>query len=289
MKTAHQGAYVTIADKFSNRIPVVMIDGRWVTWTPQTLRESRQKAPPMNFGLAAARMPKNNNSKVPPRDEIPATTRHNEEPAVPLISPPMDTSAVADTGPSIPAGFVRTQATAINARTDEERSITLAPATMFGTADFPPLEATVVTSSEQTTRPNSSGNENTILTNGEQGNEEDKDDEMEEDLDTSYALNDVGINCRPKCCYLSQVAQRQAFDVSKEANAILHHSDCEEEDMKNHTTSAFAKLESKRKKAKKQSSLAVALIHAELEKRNAELARGASICRTPIWPPERDS
>jgi hypothetical protein len=203
----------------------------------------------------------------------------------------MDTSAVADTGPSTPAGFVRTQATAINARTNEERPITLAPATMFGTADFPPLQATVATSSGKTTRPNSSGNDNIILTDGEQGNEEDKDDEMEDDLNTSYGDRSTmsASTAGQSVVTFSQVAQRQAFDVSEEADAILHHSDCEEEDMQYHTTSAFAKLELKRKKAKKQSSLAVALIHAELDKRTAESASGASIGRTPIRPPERDS
>jgi hypothetical protein len=53
IKSAHQGAYATIADKYGNLLPVVMLEGKWVAVTPATLRESRKKAPPMNFGLAA--------------------------------------------------------------------------------------------------------------------------------------------------------------------------------------------------------------------------------------------
>jgi hypothetical protein len=115
---------------------------------------------------------------------------------------------------------------------------------MFGTVDFPPVEATVATRSAQTTRPDSTKNDNNPLTDGEQGHEDNKDDEMEEDLDTSYGDPSTmsASTADQSVVTFSQVTQRQAFDVSEEADAILHHSDCEEEDMKYHTTSAFAKL-----------------------------------------------
>jgi hypothetical protein len=85
-----------------------------------------------------------------------------------------------------------------------------------------------------------------------------------------------------------QIAQRQAYDVSKGADAIMHHSDCEDEEMKYPTTSSMAKLEKKTKKAQKQSSLAVALIYSELEKSNDNESRKIAAMRGPIRPPERD-
>ena len=70
----------------------------------------------------------------------------------------------------------------------------------------------------------------------------------------------------------------------------MHHSDCEEEEMQYPTTSSIAKLEKKTKKAKKKSSLAVALIHSELDKRKAAASPAKDAPnKPPIRPPERDS
>ena len=49
---AHQGAYDTISDAYGNRLPVVRLGDKWVPLTADSLRESRKKAPPPNFGLA---------------------------------------------------------------------------------------------------------------------------------------------------------------------------------------------------------------------------------------------
>ena len=49
---AHHGAYDTISDAYGNRFPVVRIGDKWVPLTEDSLRESRKKAPPLNFGLA---------------------------------------------------------------------------------------------------------------------------------------------------------------------------------------------------------------------------------------------
>ena len=52
-KTAHQGAYTTLEDKFGNRIPVVAVDGKWVVLTERSLIESRKQEKPANFGISA--------------------------------------------------------------------------------------------------------------------------------------------------------------------------------------------------------------------------------------------
>jgi hypothetical protein len=52
-KTAHQGAYTTLEDKYGNRIPVVAVDGKWVVLTERSLIESRKQEKPANFGISA--------------------------------------------------------------------------------------------------------------------------------------------------------------------------------------------------------------------------------------------
>ena len=51
-KSAHQGMYDTIADKYGNLVPVVVVDGKWVVLTEKTLIQSRKQAQPRNFGIA---------------------------------------------------------------------------------------------------------------------------------------------------------------------------------------------------------------------------------------------
>jgi hypothetical protein len=52
-KTAHQGAYTTLADKYGNRIPVVPVNGKWVVLTERSLIKSRKQEQPPNFGISA--------------------------------------------------------------------------------------------------------------------------------------------------------------------------------------------------------------------------------------------
>jgi hypothetical protein len=113
-----------------------MIEGKWVSLTPVTLRESRKKAPPMNFGLAA-RMP-DISPKAPPRD-APIASRQIEQLAQTTILLVSTATFEQATPPS--DGFVRMQATSINAKT-AVRPLEFAPATGFGMKDFPPLVAT---------------------------------------------------------------------------------------------------------------------------------------------------
>jgi hypothetical protein len=85
-----------------------------------------EKAPSMNFGLVA-RMPTQ-------RETTPAAAEHSSR------QQPSSSVPAAAAGPTTKAGFVRTQAITINARTEVKGVIRLAPATVFGTPeDFPPL------------------------------------------------------------------------------------------------------------------------------------------------------
>jgi hypothetical protein len=278
--TAHQGAYATIADKFGNLLPVVMVEGKWVALTPATLRESRKKAPPMNFGLAA-RMP-NHTLTEGIREAKPETRQH--EPTVQATITPILAAEMTATVPSQTEGFVQTQATSINARI-EARPITLAPVTVFGKDDFPPLAAIEAAISASIAPRGDTAIDTTNYPNDNNMDEHDEDDELDDDgLYTSYDVRSTmsASTAGQSIVTFSQVAQRQAYDVSAEADVIMHHSDCEEEEMQYPTTSSIAKLEKKTKKAKKKSSLAVALIHSELDKRK-EAALPAK--EAPTKPP----
>jgi hypothetical protein len=218
------------------------------------------------------------------------------------------------TVPSQTEGFVRTQATSINARI-EARPITLAPVTVFGEDDFPPLAATeaaisaLIASRGDTVIDTTNYPDNDNMDEHEEDDELDDDgsytsydvkstmsastagqsivtfsqvaqrqaydtvidttnypdddhmDEHEEDdeLDddgsyTSYNVQSTMLasTAGQSIVTFSQVAQRQAYDVSAEADVIMHHSDCEEEEMQYPTTSLIAKSEKKTKKAKKR-------------------------------------
>ena len=278
-KTAHQGAYATIPDKFGNLLPVVMIEGKWVSLTPATLRESRKKAPPVNFGLAA-RMP--DTPKVLSREDPVATSprEQKEQTTIPLIS---KTAVTAQDRPP-PDGFVRKQETSINAKT-AQRPLEFAPAIDFGMEEFPPLAAAGESSSAPTSF---------VCDDNDIAAEEDPMDEHEdfdEGSDNSQGQRSTmsASTAGQSVVTFAQIAQRQAFDISEEADAIMHHSDCEDEAMQYHTTSSMAKLEKKTKKAKKQSSLAIALIHSKLDENNDDDSQKVAAMRGPIRPPERDS
>ena len=279
-KTAHQGAYATIPDKFGNLLPVVMIEGKWVPLTPATLRESRKKAPPMNFGLAA-RMPDITPKDVS-REEPVATTpiEQKKQTAIPLIA----TTAVTAQDRSPPDGFVRKQATSINAKT-AQRPLEFAPAIDFGMEEFPPFAAAGESSSAPTSF--------VCDDNGIAADEDpmDEHEDFDEGSDNSQGQRSTmsASTAGQSVVTFAQIAQRQAFDISEEADAIMHHSDCEDEEMQYHTTSSMAKLEKKTKKAKKQSSLAIALIHSKLDKNKDDDSQKVAAMRAPIRPPERDS
>ena len=139
-KTAHQGAYDTVSDKFGNKLPIVAIDGKWVPLTEATLLESRKKAPPMNFGLVARTMIKTNMASTATMHQQtrqqPRTSGQVTETATAAVVP----AVLAAIDPTATPGFVQTQATTINARTEADGGVRLAPATVYGTLEeFPPL------------------------------------------------------------------------------------------------------------------------------------------------------
>jgi hypothetical protein len=135
-KTAHQGAYNTVSDKFGNKLPVVAINVKWVPLTGSTLLKSRKKSPPMNYGLVA-RTPTQRDMVLPATDP---QTRQQPSTSGSLTATAIAPTAVAAVAHIATAGLVRTQATSINARTDIDGGIRLAPATVFGTPEeFPPL------------------------------------------------------------------------------------------------------------------------------------------------------
>jgi hypothetical protein len=98
----------------------------------------------MNFGLAA-RMPTHTPTEA--IQEAKTETRQHEPTVQATITPvlPADTT-VTVTVPTQTQGLVRLQVTSINARIDAQ-PITLAPVTVFGKDDFPPLAATEAASS----------------------------------------------------------------------------------------------------------------------------------------------
>jgi hypothetical protein len=152
--------------------------------------------------------------------------------------------------------------------------------------EFPPLAATEESTSAPTGRV--VHDDNDIVA------EEDPMDEHEdfnEGSDTSQGQRSTmsASTAGQSVVTFAQIAQRQAYEVSEEANAIMHHSNCEDEEMKYHTTSSMAKLEKKTKKAQKKSSLVLALPHSELDKSNDEESQKIAAMRGPIRPPERDS
>ena len=97
----------------------------------------QKKAPPMNFGLVA---------RIPTQREMASVvTEQSSTRQQPGIQAPAAAAVIAQVvtrpiAPTATAGFVRSQATTINARTESEGNIKLAPAIVFGTPeDFPPL------------------------------------------------------------------------------------------------------------------------------------------------------
>jgi hypothetical protein len=154
--------------------------------------------------------------------------------------------------------------------------------------EFPPLEATREAPTSSATKfPVYDDNDGAVAEEDQMDEHEDYD----EGLDTSQGQRStMSVSTAGQSVVtFAQIAQRQAYNVSEEADAIMHHSDCEDEEMKYPTTSYMAKLEKKTKKAKKQGSLAVALTYSELDKSNDDESRKIAAMRGPIRPPERDS
>ena len=144
---AHHGAYDTISDAYGKRFPVVRIGDKWVPLTADSLRESRKKAPPPNFGLAG-KLHGSTKNKSGTSGSTAAVTTSNEtitanagqQPSVTAAPPSVNSiprgpplapaatsnkttgsaqqlaTAAAASAISLQPGFVKTQATAINAR-----------------------------------------------------------------------------------------------------------------------------------------------------------------------------
>jgi NADH dehydrogenase FAD-containing subunit len=112
----------------------------------------------------------------------------------------------------------------------------------------------------------------------------DEHEDFDDNLDTSQGQRSTMLasTAGQSVVTFAQNAHRQAYNVTKEADAIMHHSDGEEEEMQYPTTSSMAKLEKKTKKAQKKSSLALALIHAELDKHTADESKKVAAMRGPI-------
>jgi hypothetical protein len=105
-----------------------------------------KKAPPMNFGLVARITPQRESASAV---TVQPATRQQSSTSVPTRAATIIPAVVAPITPTATAGFVRTQATTINARTEIKGGIRLAPATVCGTPeDFPPLIVQADTTSE---------------------------------------------------------------------------------------------------------------------------------------------
>ena len=163
----------------------------------------------MNFGLAA-RMPRHT-----PTESILEATKETQqhEPTVQATITPVLPAEMTVTVPTQTEGFVRTQATSINARIDA-RPITLAPATVFGKYDFPPLAATEAAISALIALL-----DDKVIDLPDDDNMDEHDDDDELDDDGSYTSYDVrstmsASTASQSIVTFSQVAQRQAYDVS---------------------------------------------------------------------------
>jgi hypothetical protein len=268
MKTAHQGAYDTIADRFGNKIPVVAIDGKWVPLTEATLLESRRKAPPTNYGLTARVTPQ---SRTASEAVLPAQTITRQQPSTVV------------------------QETAVNIHPAATASINLAPATVFGTLDeFPPLPRRGDTTSEAM---------EIVDDEGMRYSEDidiDEHEEMEDDSGyesaTSYGAKSTmsASTAGQSIVTFAQMAMRQDYVISETTDELTEHIDSVAEPTKEDGPTQLQKLESARKKeakkAAKKSSLQAAAIQGAIERRAARATNDSQEAPRPpiLGPPPRD-
>jgi hypothetical protein len=287
VRTVHQGAYDTLADKFGNQVPVVAIDGKWVSLTVDTLLESRKKGPQMNFGLVARLAP--TQQEVKSQSHSQSTARQTQQQSS------IRAQATGSVSSGTAAGYVQSQATQINARTEGGSVFNLAPATVFGSLeDFPPLNARQDSQSANT-RPLG---------------DDDMDDLTEADgsADGSVASNGAKSTASASTAGQSvvtfaQVARRQAYVITETNDAVMHYTETVEEPTKDQGSSELTRLFTAKKKEAKKSSLQAAAMQGALERRAARAtgndrraaqATGEAAvltvdARQPIGPPARNS
>lgn len=286
-KTVHHGLYITVPDKFGNQLPVVLIDGKWVPLTVESLLESRRKAPPMNYGVVA-RMPQQGTNKSSPTVASTATlpTQQTVQEGLKGQDLKGPSAQAATVTPQVSTqGNVSALGTSINAKTDVERNIIkLSPPTQFGTGKS---NNSVSTSTKQhyiKARVDGSQHSGDVNSYG------DIDDDMD---NASYASYDArstmsASTAGQSIVTFAQITNCQAYDIADTPDAVMLHSDATKAEMHYHGTSALTKLESKTKKGKKKSSLQAAVIQAAIDRR-AAIDQSTKQGKPTIRPPSRDS